>query len=209
MLVKDIMHRDTVTVSPGTTLEDAYRLMQQKRFRHLPVVDDDRLLGVVTDRDLRQAMSEAGAERFSPESLVRHVMAEQPWTASPLDPVEDAARRMRELKIGCLPVVDGGKLLGIVTGIDLLDALLKLTGVDKPSSRIEVELEDKPGELSRLAAFFASRHINIHSLLTYPDSPTQLRTVLRIGSIESRLLADSLRGEGFEVVWPPAKPCRS
>lgn len=209
MLVKDIMHRDTVTVSPGTTLEDAYRLMQQKCFRHLPVVDDDRLVGVVTDRDLRQAMSETGPDRFASGACVRDLMAEQPWTASPLDPVEDAARRMRELKIGCLPVVDGGQLLGIVTGIDLLDALLKLTGVDKPSSRIEVELEDKPGELSRLAAFFASRNINIHSLLTYPDSPTQLRTVLRVNTIESRVLADGLRKEGFEVVWPVAKPWRT
>jgi acetoin utilization protein AcuB len=209
MLVKDIMHRETVTVSPGTSLEEAYRLMQQRRFRHLPVLDEGRLVGVVTDRDLRQSMSEAGPGGFPPEALVRHVMAEHPWTASPLDPVEDAARRMRELKIGCLPVVDDGKLLGIVTGIDLLDALLRLTGVDKPSSRIEVELEDKPGELSRLAHFFGARNINIHSLLTYPDSPTQLRTVLRVGTIESRLLADGLRKEGFEVVWPPAKPWRT
>lgn len=205
MLVKDIMHKNPQTVSPGTSLEEAYRLMQQKRFRHLPVVEEDRLVGVVTDRDLRQSMSEVGPERFPSESCVRHVMAEHPWTASPLDPVEDAARRMRELKIGCLPVVDGGVLLGIVTGIDLLDALLLLTGVGKASSRIEVELADRPGELCRLTGYFSERNVNIHSLLTYPDKPDSVRTVLRVGSIEGRVLADGLRQAGFEVVWPPAK----
>jgi acetoin utilization protein AcuB len=209
MLVKDIMHRNPVTVSPEASLEEAYRLMQERRFRHLPVLEEGRLVGVVTDRDLRLATSELVQRPFHPDARVRDVMTENPRTASPLDAVEDAARLMRELKIGCLPVVDGDLLLGIVTGIDLLDALLKLTGVDKPSSRVEVELEDKPGELSRLAHFFGSRNINIHSLLTYPDSPTQLRTVLRIGSIESRLLADGLRKEGFEVAWPPAKPWRT
>jgi acetoin utilization protein AcuB len=209
MLVKDIMHTATVTVSPEASLEEAYKLMQELRFRHLPVLEDGQLVGVVTDRDLRLATSELVQRPFHPDARVRDVMTEDPRTASPLDAVEDAARRMRELKIGCLPVVDGNQLLGIVTGIDLLDALLKLTGVDKPSSRIEVELEDRPGELCRLAHFFGAKDINIHSLLTYPDTPSRLRTVLRIGSIESRLLADGLRKEGFEVVWPPAKPWHS
>ena len=143
MLVRDIMHRETVTVSPEASLEEAYRVMQEKRFRHLPVLEEGRLVGVVTDRDLRLATSELVQRPFHPDAKVRSVMTEHPRTASPLDAVEDAARLMRELKIGCLPVIDGDQLLGIVTGIDLLDALLKLTGVDKPSSRIEVELEEE------------------------------------------------------------------
>ena len=206
MLVKDIMHKNPHTVTTGTTLEEAYRLMQESRFRHFPVLECDRLVGVVTDRDLRLATSTLAPNPFPAGALVGDMMTREPRTAGPLDPVEDAARVMRELKIGCLPVVDGGELLGIVTGIDLLDALLLLTGVGKASSRIEVELADRPGELCRLTGYFSERDINIHSLLTYPDTPDRVRTVLRIGSIEGRLLADGLRQAGFEVVWPPAKP---
>jgi len=206
MLVKDIMHKNPHTVTTGTTLEEAYRLMQESRFRHFPVLEGGRLVGVVTDRDLRLATSTLAPVPFPAGALVGDMMTRDPRTAGLLDPVEDAARVMRELKIGCLPVVDGGELLGIVTGIDLLDALLLLTGVGNASSRIEVELADRPGELCRLTGYFSERNINIHSLLTYPDTPDRVRTVLRIGSIEARLLADGLRQAGFEVVWPPAKP---
>lgn len=211
MLVKDIMKRDPVVIPPHATLGEAYRLMQERRFRHLPVVDGGRLVGVVTDRDLRLATSALAAHPFAPQARVADVMTRDVRTAEPLDTVEDAARVMRELKIGCLPVVDAGdgdRLTGIVTGIDLLDALLRLTGVDKPSSRIEVELDDEPGQLSRLATFFGERRVNIHALLTYPHGPARVRTVLRVGSIEARGLAEALRAAGFDVVWPPAQPWR-
>jgi acetoin utilization protein AcuB len=113
---------------------------------------------------------------------------------------------MRELKIGCLPVVDGGHLVGVVTGIDLLDALIRMTGVDKPSGRLEVRLPDQPGELARLTSFLSHRDLNIHSVLSYPEGPEAVRMVLRVGSIETRLLAQDLRRADFDVVWPPEKP---
>ncbi len=84
-------------------------------------------------------------------------MTREVITAHPLDPVEEAARVMRERKIGCLPVLEDGALVGIVTGIDLLDALLRLTGVTEPSGRLEVRLPDRVGELSRLTGFLAER----------------------------------------------------
>jgi acetoin utilization protein AcuB len=114
---------------------------------------------------------------------------------------------MREKKIGCLPVVDDGRLIGIITGLDLLDALMRMTGADKPSGRLEVRLPDHPGELARLTATLSARGLNVHSILTYPEGSDSVRTVLRIGSIEIRALAHDLRRERFEVVWPPEKPC--
>jgi acetoin utilization protein AcuB len=92
-----------------------------------------------------------------------------------------------------------------VTGIDLLDALLKLTGVDKPSGRLELRLTDRPGELARLTTFLSERQLNILSILTYPEGSENIRTVLRVNTIESRPLANALRNVGFEVIWPPAK----
>jgi len=206
MLVRDIMRRPAVAVSGDTTLQDAYRTMQEKGIRHLPVLDGDVLVGVVTDRDLRLATSALAPSPLSPGRRVSEAMATNPQTADPSDPIEDAARTMRQRKIGCLPVVEDGRLAGIVTGIDLLDALLAMTGVDKPSGRIEVRLPDRPGELARLTGFFGERGLNLHSILTHPDSPKSIRAVLRVGSIETRLLAGELRRSQFEVVWPPEKP---
>ena len=182
-----------VGVSPATTLQDAYRTMREKGFRHLVVLDGERLAGVVTDRDLRLATSALAPVPFPADSAVSAIMCTEPLTANADDAVEDAARVMRERKIGCLPVVDDGRVIGIITGIDLLDALIRMTGVDKPSGRLEVYLPDRPGELARLTAFMGGRDLNIHSILTYPEGTERVRTVLRVGSIETRLVARDLR----------------
>lgn len=207
MLIRDIMRSPAVAITADATLQDAYRTMRERGIRHLPVLEGERLVGVVTDRDLRLATSALAPSPLSPSSRVSAVMSAAPLTADASDPVEDAARTMRERKIGCLPVLDDGRLIGIITGLDLLDALMRLTGVHKPSGRLEVRLPDHPGELARLTTFVSHRDLNIHSILTYPDGPDSIRTVLRIGSIETRLLADDLRRAGFDVLWPPEKPC--
>ena len=206
MLVRDVMTAPAVIIPPETTLESAYRIMHEKEIRHLLVVAGTRLTGVITDRDLRLATSALAPSPLPPGSRVADVMCGEPLTADPNDPVEDAAFRMRERKIGCLPVIDDDRVIGIITGIDLLDALLRMTGVNRPSGRLEIRLLDQPGELARLTGFLSHRDINIHSILSHPEGKS-LRTVLRVGSIETRALAHDLRETGFDVVWPPEKPC--
>ncbi|WP_022799153.1 acetoin utilization AcuB family protein [Thermus islandicus] len=207
MLVKDVMRHPVLTVGPETPLEAAYRLLLERGIRHLPVVEGGRVVGVVTDRDLRLAMSHLHPGGPRPGTTpVAEVMARPPLTAHPFDPVEEAARLMRERKIGCLPVLEEERLVGIITGIDLLDALLKLTGVTEPSGRLEVRLPDRPGELARLTGFLAGRGVNIHSLLSYPEEEDVVRAVVRVNTLETHLLAEDLRREGFEVLWPPRKP---
>jgi len=207
MLVRDIMRTPAVAIPPDTTLHDAYRTMQEMGIRHLPVIDGGELVGVVTDRDLRLATSALAPVPFPPGSRVSEVMARKVQTADPMDPVEDAARIMRARKIGCLPVLENDRLTGIITGIDLLDALIRMTGADKPSGRIEVRLPDRPGELARLTSFLSHRGLNVHSILSSPEGEDRIRAVLRIGSIETRLLAQDLRRAEFDVLWPPEKPC--
>ncbi len=206
MLVRDIMTTTVVTVPPDATLKEVCEIMQARNIRHLPVLEGGRLVGVVTDRDVHGATSALCLAPAPPQGQVRDAMAHPPQTAHPLDSVEEAARTMRSLKIGCLPVLDDGRLVGIVTGIDLLDALLRLTGVDKPSGRLELRLTDRPGELARLTALLAGRGVNIHSVLTYPEKGGEIRTVLRVNTMETRPLAAVLHESGFEVVWPPGKP---
>ncbi len=207
MLVKDVMHFPVETVSPETSLEGAYRLLLERGIRHLPVVEGGKVVGVITDRDIRLATSHLNPKGPCPGcTRVGEVMTSPPITAHPLDPVEEAARVMRERKIGCLPVLEDGALVGIVTGIDLLDALLRLTGVTEPSGRLEVRLPDRIGELARLTGLIAAQGVNIHSLLSYPEGEAWVRAVVRVNTLETHPLADRLRQEGFEVLWPPKKP---
>ncbi|MBK8572708.1 MAG: CBS domain-containing protein [Holophagaceae bacterium] len=205
MLVKEMMRKPVTVISIGATIGEADQLLQSRGFRHLPVVDQGRLVGILTDRDIRFTTSSLSPTPRRGDDSVTLAMSSPPLTADPLDPVEDAARIMREHKIGCLPVLDGGELVGILTGMDLLDALMTLTGVTKPSSRLEVVLRDQPGELARLTTFFADRRVNIHSILTYPTPDTTVRTVLRVDSNQIRPLAEELRGAGFTVLWPLPK----
>lgn len=207
MLVSDIMSTAVVSVPPEMTLKEAHGILRDRGIRHLPVVKGGRLIGVVSDRDLRLATSALLGSPLAADSPVSKVMSDQPATADVSDAIEDAAFRMRTRKIGCLPVMNGDQLVGIITGMDLLDAILKMTGVDKPSGRLEVRLPDRPGELSRLTAFLSHRDLNVHSVLTYPEGGQSTRAVLRIGSIETRALAHDLRVDDFEVLWPPEKPC--
>jgi acetoin utilization protein AcuB len=209
MLVHEIMHRDPISVAATATLEEAYAVMRERGIRHLPVVDGGRLAGVVTDRDLRLATSSLAEQPLPPTAQVREVMAHPVHTTHPRDPIEVAARTMRDLKIGCMPVQDGEQLVGIVTGVDILDALLTLTGVRRPSGRLELRLPDRPGELARVAQLLAARGVNVHSILSYPDEIGQGRIVLRVGTMEIRPLVEALVAAGVEVVWPPLKPCRS
>ena len=193
MLVREVMHRNVLTVEKTTSLQEAYRIMQSKGVRHLPVLELGRLVGVVTDRDLRLATSALVPEPFPPEVQVDKVMISPVITVDPEDPVEEAAALMRRHKIGCLPV------------IDFLDALIRMAGVERPGGRLEILLGERPGELAQLVEFLASQHVEVHSVLTYPTDSI-LRAVLRVGTAQTRILADELREEGFSVSWPPEKP---
>ena len=206
MLANEIMRKPVMVIQATTLLGEAFQQLQTHGFRHLPVLDQGRLVGVLTDRDIRFATSSLSPAPRTAEDPVSLAMSSPVLTADPWDPIEDAARIMRDRKIGCLPVLDGSELVGILTGMDLLDALMLLTGVTKPSSRLEVALPDQPGELARLTTFLASRQVNIHSILTHPGAEGGVRTVLRVDSNQTRPLAEALLADGFDILWPRPKP---
>ncbi len=143
MLVREFMHSDPVTISPDTPLLEAEWRMQEGGFRHLPIVDrDDRLVGIVSDRDLREA-APSDATVLSRQELtyllsrlkVKDVMATPVLTARPGEPAEAAAIRMRENKVGALPVVSDERLVGIVTTADMLDALVRALQAQRTASK--------------------------------------------------------------------------
>jgi acetoin utilization protein AcuB len=132
-LVKDLMTADVVTMGPDEPLRTALARMAAGSFRRIPVVREGVLVGIITDRDIRQALNspylfhERHVDEYLLDTLkVSGSMTEDPITVSPETPVVDAARLLLERKISGLPVVDGGRLAGIVTVSDLLRRLMTL-----------------------------------------------------------------------------------
>ena len=133
MIVKEVMTEAPTTIGPNDTLRTAIERMALTACRRLPVVKEGRLVGIVADKDVREALNSPIIlrERWQDEELMDHAQIEacmtpHPITVTPETPVVEAARLMRDRKIGGLPVMEGDKLVGIVTETDLLDALIKL-----------------------------------------------------------------------------------
>jgi acetoin utilization protein AcuB len=121
VLVAEVMNRRVVTVAPDATVAEARRLLDERRIRHVPVVAGGRVVGLVSDRDVRSAA------RGDPEcTRVADIMTRDVLTVSPGARVEEAARLMLAHRIGGLPVLERGELIGIVTTTDLLRALVDL-----------------------------------------------------------------------------------
>jgi CBS domain-containing membrane protein len=128
MLVRDLMSAEVVALGREETLDIADRIMNLGRIRHMPVVDDEgRLCGLVSQRDLfRGALASALGMAASAQSrllgalLVREVMTADPITTTPDTPLGQAAAIMLRRKVGCLPVVEGERLVGIITEADFV-----------------------------------------------------------------------------------------
>lgn len=236
MLVRDIMTSKVIAIDPGMPIGDVHALMEQRNIRHFPILEaassvrysgakdqpsagekadsadpKDRtakLVGIVSDRDIRSVGSALPqvTQGITLKDAVARIMVSPVLTAHPFDPIEESAKVLREHKIGALPVVDEGEMVGIVTAIDFLEALVKMTGVYEAAARLEIEADNRPGVLARLAAAISKRNVNISSVLTTYKDADSLNLVLRVGTIDIRGLAEALKADGFGVVWPPDQP---
>jgi acetoin utilization protein AcuB len=211
MLVKHRMTADPVSVAPEDSLAHALRLTREHRIRHLPVVRGGELVGIISDRDLRSA-SPSPIEVVDPEraaalehTAVERVMTSDVITAGPLDAVEDAAKLLCRHRIGALPVVDAhGRLLGMISEADVLAAFAEVLSAGGPSSRLEVSLPDRPGELVRaLAAVSGELKLNITSLMVLPGVERGRRTaIVHLATIDPREAIEALERAGATVGWP-------
>jgi acetoin utilization protein AcuB len=212
LLVKDSMTREVVVLSPETTAGEALALCRERRIRHLPVLEAGRLVGIVSDRDLRSAAPGLGdpARASALEKIrVSEVMTRDVATTRPDDPIEEAANRMREKRIGCLPVEDE-RLVGILTSSDVMEALVQLIGAHEPGSRLVVSMPDRPGTLAGAAGIFGVLGINIVSAVAGsrqeppPGEEGPWRAaIFRIDTIDPTEAIETLEQAGYSVLWPP------
>ena len=209
MLVKDWMTREPLVVSPRTSVEQAVITMRENRVRHLPVVKkDDILVGIVTQTDLLQA-SPSPATSLSVWEInfllakmqVRDAMNAEVIVVDEECPLEEAALVMAEHKIGCLPVIHGKRLVGIITETDLFNIFTEQLGARKAGVRLTLLVDDVKGEMSRLSGQIADVGGNIVRLTTLPakDAAHQVVTV-KVEDVPQETLLKSLSGIVVEVL---------
>ncbi|HEY7139695.1 MAG TPA: CBS and ACT domain-containing protein [Methylomirabilota bacterium] len=196
LLVRDVMATDLVTVRPHETARHAYRLMRDHRFRHLPVVEDGRLVGILSDRDLRPVLLSPGLAR----ARVRELMSEDLTIVSPDALVEEAASLLVVKKIGCVPVVAHGRLVGLVTETDLLAVLVELLGLLTQSTRLDVGVAGGPDAYERIVEVIRAHDGRIISVGAVPGSEGKTVFSVRLEPCDPHPIVDALRKAGFEVL---------
>jgi acetoin utilization protein AcuB len=217
LLVQDWMTRNLVTLSSAASVAEALILCRERRIRHIPILDEGRLVGIVSDRDLRDASPALGdpeRARTLREIRVGDVMTREVVTVDPQDSIENAAQQMYELKIESLPVVvegpladeesavDEGELLGIVTSSDVMRALVMLAGLPEPGCRIEVRVPNREGILADVADKIRDLEVDIVGVLSDPDRRSGSRTmVFQLATADPSSVIQSLRTAGYEVSW--------
>ncbi|HBH01950.1 MAG: hypothetical protein A2W08_05990 [Candidatus Rokubacteria bacterium RBG_16_73_20] len=209
MFVEDVMHRDVVSVSPKTTLPEALGLMQQRGIRHLPVVEGGELVGIVSDRDLKRVMASPATtlERHELAYLLSKLaladfMTRSVTTVGPRHPVEEAARIMMKERISALPVIEEGRLVGIVTETDVLGLFVRAMGAGEPSSRLDVVLGEGAASLADIVLAVEDAQADVSSIVTLPSPTGRKEVVIRVKTINPGPAIKRLEARGYAVRSP-------
>jgi acetoin utilization protein AcuB len=208
MFVGRRMTQNVVTVTKDMSVLHVRNLLREKDINQVLVVEGKKVIGVITDGDIREN-SASPASTLSIHELnyllsemkTRDIMTRNPLTVSPETPVEEAAKILNENNIGCLPVVRNDELAGIITTCDMLNVLLEVMGVGTPSSRIELSVSSDMGEICNIAGIVKDLGLSIISMVSTVNrnDPATRLSVLRVNTDDIRELCKTLRNAGYKV----------
>jgi acetoin utilization protein AcuB len=185
MIVSDVMSKNPISVNPETSVTEAKALMVKERINKLPVLDrTNRLVGIITKNDLTKATPSAATTLDMYELgyllsklKVEKVMTKKIITVEYTEVVEEAARIMADNNIGCLPVMKGDLMVGIVTETDLFHVFIDMFGARHRGIRATFELDEKPGQLAKVTQAIADLGGNIVSTVTYDGKSALKRCI--------------------------------
>jgi len=203
MYIRNYMTSNPYTVSPDDTISDAMQLMRTKKIGRIPVVKNSKLVGIITKGKLLE-VSPSPATTLSiyeidyllSKTKIASIMTKDVITVAPGDLLEVAAVKMSEFDIGGLPVIENGKLVGIITETNLFNAFIEMMGFRDQGSRISIDIqEDKPGILSKVTGIIAGFDINISHLALFRNE-----LVIRINALKTEELVNALESNDIKVL---------
>ena len=206
MFVKDKMTRDPYTIQVSASINTLIGLMRDKKLRKVPVLDGEKLVGIVTDRDIER-VSPSKATSLSVYEInyllskitVADAMVSDVITCSPDDYIEDAALLMRENRINSLLVMENGKLVGIVTDSDLFDALIDMMGGRTKGNKFILRVPNEPGVLTRISGIIAADGTNISRFTMTDAREIAMLYVITDPESDVERTRAALEAEGFTI----------
>ena len=216
MKVKDRMSGNVVTIQLDGSLAEAFRIMKERKIRRLPVMDQTKLVGIVTLSDLNRA-APSSATSLSVHELnyllaktkIKDILPKKQklLTVSSESFIEMAARIMRQNTVGGLPVVYGGELVGIITETDIFDAFIDILGVNKPHCRIDVYIVDRPGALADLIGILSNKGLSLLNTVAYYDkNKDRYKAILRVETLDYEPIVEEINNRGYEIDSVIASP---
>lgn len=208
MLVKDYMSQSLITISQSTKIFDAVELMKQHDIHRLPVVENKKVVGLITEGTIQEAMPSKAtslsvyeANYLLNKTMVEDVMIKEVETIKEDCLLEDAIFQMRTCKVNVLPVLDKeNNLVGIITNNDIFDAFLNITGYKEPGTRVSISIShDQEGVLAKLTQIFTDNHFNIVQIVVYRHEETPV-IVIQTTSEDSQHIQTILEENGYEVL---------
>ena len=197
MKIQSLMIANPITIGPHASVSEAIELMKANSIRHLPVVTGaNRLEGFLTLADLKQGLIPSMLGDVSLDDL----MIKNPITVSPDDDIELAAMLIYNHKIGGMPVVDDGQLVGIVTATDMLRAFIDMMGILSSTSRIDVILGDQPATFKKAMQIINDNGGDIISVSMTPQQKSKRAYYFRLSACKTDVIEKALAKEGFEVL---------
>ncbi len=208
MFVKNKMTANPFTISPDHTIPDAYEIMTKHGIKRLPVLQDGKLVGVVSREDIAHA-SPSKATSFTVGELtyllaktkISKVMKRNPVAISPNALLEEAALLMRDNGVGFLPVVEDGKLVGVITESDIFDSFIELLGFREKGTRLTIEAIDEPGRLANLTGIFARFGANITNVAVYRGASGKSAVVIGINSLNTSEIEKCIEEQGYKILY--------
>lgn len=211
MFVAERMTKHPVTMSSNATIGEVDRMMKKNKFHRMIIVDDGKLVGYLSDRDvMRVAPSPATSlSKFEIRELldklsVKDIMQKKVVTVSEDATIEEAALIMYQNKVGGLPVISQvGKVVGIITATDILKTFLNVMGLPSGGKiRMTLEVEDKIGVMAEITKTIAESGINIDSLIVCKTYENQKRIVVRLDECADKFeeIKDKLNERGYKVI---------
>ncbi|MBE6113681.1 MAG: CBS domain-containing protein [Erysipelotrichaceae bacterium] len=205
MYVKNYMSCNVVTVDRDATISEAVTIMNETNIHRLPVMHNGKLVGLITDGNIEKA-SPSKATSLSmyeinyllSKTTVKDCMTKNVHTIEQDELLEIAADKMRHLQVTCLPVMDGDKLVGIITEVDLFNAFLDLLGTHRKGARVTIEIEeDKVGVMRDICTVMAQNNVSISHIAIYHMDVVSV--VLRVDCGDEAKLRDILTSAGYKV----------
>lgn len=209
MLVGERMSHPVITVSPKTPMPEAHKMMRDEKIRRLPVVDGrGKLVGIVSESDFLHAspsdvssLSVWEMNYMLSKITVEKIMTRDVVTAAADTPLEDAARKMVDSKIGGLPVEKDGELVGIITETDLFKVFLEMFGARESGVRISVLIPNAPGTLTELTKSIFDSGGNLVALGTFLGESTENREItLKVTGIDKATLEAAVKDHVERIV---------